>query len=134
MLHYHFKGDYWDFPRGKIENGESEEEAAKREIEEETGLINIKLVEGFRETTHWFYRWQGRNVYKEAVYFLAEAGTIEIKISGEHLEFLWADFEKALQTLTYNNTKKILQAAHEFLQKWEGKQDKSGIEKFLKDK
>jgi len=115
ILHYHFKGDYWDFPRGKIEKGETEQETARREIKEETGLEDIKFVEGFREITHWYYRWRGQNIYKEAVYFLAETKNSKVKISEEHLEFAWADFETAMQTLTYENTKAILKKAHKFL-------------------
>lgn len=130
ILHYHFKGDYWDFPRGKIERGETEEATAKREIKEETGLTEIKLVEGFREVTHWFYRWKGQDIYKEAVYFVAEALSGKVKISHEHLEFIWADYETAMETLTYDNTKSILKKAHNFLQK----REKGTIEKFLKDK
>jgi len=130
VLHYHFKGDYWDFPRGKIEKGETEEQTAKREIEEETGLIEIEFVKGFRETTHWFYRLKGKNIYKEAIYFLAETTQEKVEISYEHLEYLWLEYGDAMKTLTYENTKKILKAAHEFLQK----RDKGSIEKFLKDK
>jgi len=115
VLHYHFKGDYWDFPRGKVEKEETEEQTAKREIKEETGLEKIKFVDGFRETTHWFYRWEGETIYKEAVYFLAEAGEEKVKISHEHLEYLWLDYERAMKTLTFENTKKILKAAHKFL-------------------
>lgn len=129
VLHYHFKGDYWDFPRGKIEKEETEKQTAEREIKEETGLEKIKFVEGFCETTHWFYRLKGENIYKEAVYFLAETHEEKVKISHEHLEYLWIEYEDAMKTLTYENTKKILKAAHAFLQKRE-----ANIEKFLKDK
>lgn len=130
VLHYHFKGDYWDFPRGKIEKDETEEQTAKREIKEETALEDLEFVEGFKETTSWFYRWEGKNIFKEAVYFLAETKEKKIKISLEHLEYLWLEYEEAMKTLTYENTKKILKAAHEFLQK----HGKERIEKFLKDK
>lgn len=116
ILHYHFKGDYWDFPRGKIESNETEEDTARREILEETSLVDVKFVQGFREVTHWFYRWRGENIYKEAVYFLAEASDSKVKISGEHLEFLWVDYEATMQTLTFENTKKILRKAYEFLE------------------
>ena len=116
ILHYHFKGDYWDFSRGKMEKGEKEEETARREIKEETGLTDLKFIDGFREVTHWFYRWKGQNVYKEAVYFLAEAPTGEVKISHEHIDFTWADFEETMKVLTFNNTKNIMIKAHEFVQ------------------
>ena len=129
VLHYHFKGDYWDFPRGKIEHGETEKQTAEREIKEETGLKKIKFVESFRETTHWFYRLKGENIFKEAVYFLAETSEEKVKISYEHLEYLWLEYEDAMKTLTYENTKEILKAAHVFLQKRD-----SNLKKFLKDK
>lgn len=130
VLHYHFKGDYWDFPRGKIEKGETEEQTARREIKEETGLEDVEFVKGFKKTTSWFYRWEGKNIFKEAVYFLAETKQEKIKLSIEHLDYLWLEYEEAMKTLTYENTKKILKAVHEFLQKLE----KGRIEKFLKDK
>lgn len=114
VLHYHFKGDYWDFPRGKVEGEEAEQQTALREIKEETGL-DVKLVEGFRKTTNWFYRWEGQDIFKEAVYFLAETMQKEVKISHEHVGYLWLEYEAAMKTLTYDNTKEILKAAHKFL-------------------
>ncbi|MBL0146633.1 MAG: NUDIX domain-containing protein [Chitinophagaceae bacterium] len=59
----------WDLPKGKMEKGETEEEAAVREVEEETGVKGLKLKrkEGktyhtynafgkhFLKTTHWYY-------------------------------------------------------------------------------
>jgi bis(5'-nucleosidyl)-tetraphosphatase len=116
-LHYHFKGDYWDFTRGKLEGNETEGQTARREIKEETGITDIKFLGGFRQTTTWFYRWKGRNIFKEAVYFLAETKEKKIKISEEHLEYLWLEYKEAMDTLTFDNTKKILKAANDFLTK-----------------
>ncbi len=42
ILLIHRRG-FWDLPKGKIENGETTEEAAVREVEEETGLTNVKI-------------------------------------------------------------------------------------------
>jgi bis(5'-nucleosidyl)-tetraphosphatase len=119
VLHYRFKGDYWDFPRGKIEKGETELQTARREIKEETDLSDIGFLEGFAQRTNWYYRLEGKNVYKEAVYFLAEAkGEKEtVHISKEHIEHLWLEFDDAMKRLTYKNTRAILQAAHEHLGK-----------------
>ena len=60
LLRYHLKGDYWGFPRGNHEKGESSIEAAKREITEETGLAeeDIYFVSDFKESIQWFYVWQ----------------------------------------------------------------------------
>jgi 8-oxo-dGTP pyrophosphatase MutT (NUDIX family) len=117
------KGDFWDFPRGKIERGETEQQTAVREIREETGLSEVAFVPGFRKMTSWYYRWKGANIYKEATYFLAEVKSEKVKISHEHVEFVWVDFRDAMQTLTYDNTKEIMRAAHSFLQN----QDKGSI-------
>lgn len=126
LLHYHFKGEYWDFPRGKMEEGETEEQTAVREIGEETGISGIKFIPGFRETTSWFYRFEGENVSKEAVYFLAGTDVKDVVISNEHIEYLWLDYKDSMSTLTYANTKKILEAADKFLN--------ANLERFLKDK
>jgi len=115
ILHYHFKGDYWDFPRGKLERDETEEQTAMREIMEETGLMGVQFVSGFRQTTNWFYHWEDQDIFKQAVYFLAETQKKEVKISDEHLGYVWLAFDDAMKQLTFDNTKKILKAANEFL-------------------
>ena len=45
----------WDLPKGKIEKGETKENAALREVEEETGLHGVKLIE-FKDTTYHIYQ------------------------------------------------------------------------------
>lgn len=49
-----FRLGYWDFPKGKVEEGESFEEAAVREVEEETGLHNIELRQPLPNTYHTY--------------------------------------------------------------------------------
>jgi len=115
VLHYHFKGDYWDLVRGKMEGNENEKETAKREIKEETGIEVKNFIGDFRETSSWFYRWDDHDIYKEAVYFLAEAGRKEINLSDEHLEYEWLEYEDAIKKLTYENSRIVLQKAFEFL-------------------
>ena len=39
-------GGHWDFPKGHIDDGETEIQTALRELEEETGIANVDLVEG----------------------------------------------------------------------------------------
>lgn len=126
ILHYHFKGDYWDFPRGNIEKGETPTQAARREIKEETGLTEIDFIEGFKEKTKWFYRWEGRTIFKQATYFLARAsGNEKVNLSKEHVGFNWLSFGEAMQQLTYNNTKVVFDRAHDFLKK------QPSLQKFL---
>lgn len=122
ILHYpsashRAKKDYWDFPKGHIEKGEKPKDAAKREVEEETGLKDIKFVNGFEETMKYFFNWQGKRVLKFVTFFLAKANEKNVKISFEHIGFEWLPFEEALKRLTFNNARELLKKANSFLEK-----------------
>src|SRR4030042_4830661 len=93
LLGYEHKSKYLGFPRGNIEPGESEKQAAMREIKEETGL-DFRFIEGFRETANWFYRKEGDTVNKSVILFLAEAGPGAEKISEEHVANRCRRFER----------------------------------------
>jgi 8-oxo-dGTP pyrophosphatase MutT (NUDIX family) len=109
-----YEKGYLDFPRGNVEEGESEEEAARREVLEETGL-SIELIPGFKAETSWFYKKNGKLVKKTVVYFLAKANRKEIKLSWEHKGYEWLTFEEAMKRLKFENTKEILKKANNFL-------------------
>ncbi len=49
-----FRLNKWDLPKGKLEKGENLEECAIREVEEETGLVNLKLKKKIAETYHTY--------------------------------------------------------------------------------
>lgn len=104
---------HWGFPKGNREPGETKLEAALREIIEETGLEDIKFTD-FQETITYFYKREGKTIFKTVTYFLAESKTKKITISWEHTAFAWLSYEKALKKITYQNTKKVLQAAQSY--------------------
>lgn len=119
LLHYpssaKSKKDYWDFPKGHIEKGEKEIETVKREVKEETGLEDIKIIEGFKEWIKYFFRFKKKTIFKIVTFYLAETKEKEIKISGEHIGYEWLPYKEALKQLTFNNAKEILQKVHQFL-------------------
>jgi len=122
LLHYpslshRSEKNFWDFPKGHIEKGESEIDTVKREIFEETGIKDIEILEGFKETIKYFFKWQGKTVLKFVVFYLAETNQKEISISNEHLDWRWLEFEKAYSLLTHKNSKEILKKADNFLKK-----------------
>ena len=115
---------HWDFPRGHVEPGEGEEQTARREIEEETGLNNLEILPGFREKISWFYRKKGepKPSYKEAVYFLARTSTTSINLSPEHTAFKWLDFADAKKQATFINARQVLDKANKFLTQYHERQ------------
>lgn len=119
LLHYPSSAkapkEYWDFPKGHIEKGEKIEETIKREVREETGLDDIRLVEDFKEWIKYFFKFKGKNIFKIVTFLLAETKTKEVKVSFEHLGYEWLSYEEAFKKLTFKNAKEILKKAHHFL-------------------
>lgn len=113
----HYDAGHWDFPKGHIEKGESIEETVLREVREETGLVEIKFVPGFRETIRYFFKAGTENRLKFVVFLLAESATKEVKISWEHQGYIWLPFREAYTKITYKNAKEVLKKANQFLKK-----------------
>jgi len=113
----HYEAGHWDFVKGHVEKGESEEETVRREILEETGLKNQRFLSDFRERISYFYRRRGKTVSKEVIFYLVEAlGGEEVKISGEHVGYEWLPYQQAHERLTYKNAKDTLHKAEKYLQ------------------
>jgi len=120
LLHYpgvshRAEKDYWDFPKGHIEKGEKIEETVKREVFEETGLKDIKILPGFKETIKYFFKSGGKRILKFVTFFVAETKEKNVQISFEHIGYEWLPFEEAMERLTFKNAKEILKKANDFL-------------------
>jgi 8-oxo-dGTP pyrophosphatase MutT (NUDIX family) len=108
----------WDFPKGMVETGELPLEAARREVEEETGIVDLSFDWGEQHIDTGPYA-RG----KIARYYLARAaGTdVELRVNpvigrAEHSEFRWADFESAL-ALASPRVRDVLAWARERLER-----------------
>lgn len=74
-----FRRGKWDLPKGKLDEGESLEACAIREVEEETGLKNVVLKE-FLLTTYHTYEEKGEQILKESHWYTMEVkGKQELK-------------------------------------------------------
>jgi 8-oxo-dGTP pyrophosphatase MutT (NUDIX family) len=63
---------HWDLPKGKLDEGESLEECALREIEEETGARNLAIQQPLQVTYHTYHQ-KGKNNLKESHWYLVKA-------------------------------------------------------------
>lgn len=106
-------GRYWSFPKGHIEDDESEQQTAIREIKEETGL-DVTLFDNFREISE--YCPFGR-IRKRVVFFLAQAFTDNVKIQEEEIDsFVWVDLQQARKMCSYDNDLRIIDKAETTIQ------------------
>ena len=108
---------HWDFPKGHVEDSETELETAKRELIEETGIVDFRMFDGFRHRIEYNFHKDNQMVAKEVIFFLAESDTKEVELSSEHQNFVWLNSDLANNKLTYTNGKEVLAAAKIFLEK-----------------
>ena len=109
FLLLHYPSGHWDFVKGRIEKNEDEKQAAIRETREETGITDVEFIDGFEEKIHYTYQFFGKIVQKEVVFFLGKTKTEEIKLSDEHIDHIWLEFDDAFSKTTYQNAKSLLQ-------------------------
>ena len=109
---------YYGFPKGHCEAGETEEETAVREIQEETGL-NVTLIPGFRYVdVHPIPSKPG--VMKQIVYFLAEYEGQDMHHQKEELTGAYLmSFDAAMNAFQWESSKRILTEAKDYLSKME---------------
>ncbi|SEW00567.1 NUDIX domain-containing protein [Chryseobacterium wanjuense] len=88
----------WDLPKGKMEKGESREESAVREIEEETGLKDVELVQFINTTYHIYVERNGDKVLKCTHWF-------EMNFNGEDTSK--PQIEEGITEVAWKNTAQI---------------------------
>ena len=113
LLNYPSK--HWDFVKGKMENGETTHETALRETKEETGISDVEFLDGFEEEIEYYFRAENQDIHKKVIFFLGKTKTLDIILSHEHLDFIWLDYDNALNKITYENAKNLLKKSKEFL-------------------
>ncbi|MBX7118873.1 MAG: NUDIX domain-containing protein [Gemmatimonadaceae bacterium] len=106
----------WGFPKGHLEQGEEPEQAALREVGEETGLAELALRAPI-EVIDWEFRFRGRRIHKTCHFFLIETPdrrTEPLKAEGI-TACRWASFEQAEQLVAYDNARAVLRQAQALL-------------------
>ena len=106
---------YWGFVKGQVEAGETEEGTIFREAAEEAGLYDLRIMPKFREVQHYFYRFNGELIRKDAVYFIAKTNSWTVKISHEHETYKWCSYEEALELMKLRANRELLTKAHLFI-------------------
>lgn len=96
---------HWGFPKGHVEEGETEVETAIREIKEETNL-DVEIDETHRYVEHYSPE---EGIEKDVVFFIAKKIGGEVKVQEEEVkETQWLLPNEAMDRLTYDTSKNIL--------------------------
>ena len=105
----------WDMPKGKLDEGETIEECALREVEEETGISNLR-ISGKLQTTYHTYSIHGNIVLKPSHWYKMEStGSEELvpQVEEDITELLWVDKLKATEL-----AKKAYPSIREMIEKY----------------
>ena len=102
----------WTIPKGHVEEGETLEQCAVREVAEETGLTEFNLGEKL-DKLHFFYRKEGKLIFMTTYVFLMEAiGNTDAVIPEDSegiVDAKWFDEDKALKLIEYRDTERLFQ-------------------------
>lgn len=106
-----FRRNFWDLPKGKIDEGESVETAAVREVIEETGLEEVKLIQSLAITYHT-YRLKKKRILKKTYWFVMSAAEQKLipQVEEDIEQAIWMDLEtfRSQPRTIYGNIQELL--------------------------
>ena len=106
----------WEFPKGGVEGDEELQQSAIREVTEEAGIEDFRLLDGFREDYDYVFEAGGNTIHKTVHLFVAKSFEASAELSKEHRDLQWRDYEQAINTITQDGPRDILREAHAFLE------------------
>ena len=109
----------WDLPKGKADPGETAEETALREVREECGLNDLKIIEKLPATYHSFPE-KGKNILKHTHWFFMHTKQTEVTLQTEEdiIDYKWLRKEKIfsfVQGKMYSSLIEMLREAENLL-------------------
>ena len=105
LLIKHNKG-HWDFPKGHMEEGETEKQTAIREVKEETNM-DVEIISEQKYKANYII--EDKQVEKEVVFYLAKPLSLEIKAQEAEVSIVeWVKIEEAVEKITYPTSKNII--------------------------
>ncbi|MCR5186446.1 MAG: NUDIX domain-containing protein [Clostridia bacterium] len=112
LLIHQKNDDFWGFPKGHVDDGETEFQTALREVKEEVGL-DVEIIDAkYRYVLNYWI--QKRNVDKTTILYLAKPKQENANViiqEAEVTESKWVTIEEATKLLTYDDLKEVMRTA-----------------------
>jgi 8-oxo-dGTP pyrophosphatase MutT (NUDIX family) len=105
----------WEFPKGGVEGEEELQQTAIREVTEEAGIEEFRLIDGFRKEYDYVFEANGKTIHKTVHLFIARSFEASAELSSEHRDMQWRDYDQALNTITQDGPRNILEDADDYL-------------------
>ncbi len=102
------KRGFWGFPQGHKERGENEIQTLQREVQEETGIVDLDIHQYIGKIQYKYFRADGIRSEKEVKFYFATTPVREVVISNEHEGFKWTTYQEALSILDHRQLKSII--------------------------
>lgn len=108
LLVYEKRRNFWGLPKGHVEQGESEEETALREVREEVGL-DVEIDKTKRYSLNYIIN---NEIDKTSIFYIAKPKNEDIKMQESEIgNIKWCSFEEAVELLTFEDWKQMLKNA-----------------------
>ena len=103
---------HWGFPKGHYEPEDGVyQQTALRELEEETGISEVRMLDDWRMRTFYTFTRKGGKLEKEVFWFIGETDEYDITLSHEHRNFMWLEWDDAENQLNFEQSKEVLRGA-----------------------
>lgn len=102
----------WGLPKGHLEGSESPQQAGLREVEEETGLMDLVLGKKLR-TIDWYFRLKEKLIHKHCTFFLMTSlSGVPVPEEAEGItDCIWLPLVEAIDSVGYENAREVLRDA-----------------------
>lgn len=109
----------WDLPKGGIEHGESIEDGACREVQEETGCRSLRIIAPLGTTVHQYVE-SGVNITKKTWWYAMESDEPELnpQIEEEIDNLEWSNPDEAHQKVAFDNLREVISRFSRLMNEW----------------